>query len=413
MLLRDYRVLDLTDQKGIFCGKILADMGADVIKVEKPGGDSARNIGPFFHDIPDPEKSLYWFAFNTNKRGITLNIETSSGHDIFQKLVEKSDIVIESFPPGYMESLGLGYTALKEINPRIIMTAITPFGQTGPYKDFKAPDIVLIAMGGQMYTQGDPDRAPVRISCDQAYLLAGMDAALGTVIALYYRENSGEGQFVDVSAQESVPWSIIQGLAFWDMIKRNPTRLGPFRPLLAQPNVKNRHTWLCKDGYITFELLGGRMGGKSNKALAEWMASEGMADEFFKSIDWETLDAAATTQEFEDRAEAYVALFFERYTKKELFDEAEKRGIFLCPVADVEDIAEELQLKARDFWEAVDYPKLGTSITHPRAFIKSSKFDFGVRRRAPSIGEHNLEIYSGELKLSKEELVILKQAGVI
>jgi len=150
-LLNPYRVLDLTDEKGLLCAKLLGDLGADVIKIERPGGDPARNIGPFYHDEHDPEKSLFWLAFNTNKRGTTLDIEKVEGQTILKRLVKTADLLVESFPPGYMASLGLGYSDLDRLNPRLIMVSITPFGQSGPYKDYKAPDIVAWAMGGQMY----------------------------------------------------------------------------------------------------------------------------------------------------------------------------------------------------------------------------------------------------------------------
>ena len=159
LLLSPYRVLDLTDDKGFLCGRILADLGADVIKVETPGGDPARNTGPFYKDIPDPEKSLFWFSYNTNKRSITLNLESLDGQDIFRNLSKTADFVIESFAPDYLDSLSIGYSALSEINPRIIMTSITPYGQTGPYRDYKAYDLTLQASGGLMYVSGDPDRA--------------------------------------------------------------------------------------------------------------------------------------------------------------------------------------------------------------------------------------------------------------
>ena len=147
-MLAPYRVLDLTDDKGFYCGQLLGSLGADVIKIERPGGDPARNIGPFFHDIPDPEKSLFWLALNSNKRGITLNIEAANGKEIFKRLVKTADVVVESSAPGYMDKLGLGYSELEKINPGVVMTSITPFGQTGPYRDYKASDLVCWAMGG-------------------------------------------------------------------------------------------------------------------------------------------------------------------------------------------------------------------------------------------------------------------------
>ena len=145
-VLSPYRVLDMADQKGLLCGKILGDLGADVIKIEKPGGDKARNLGPFYHDDTDPEKSLFWLALNTSKKGITLDIEKPEGREIFKRLVKTADFVIETFSPGYMDNLGLGYSDLEKINPGVILISITPFGQTGPYKNWKTSDFLRISI---------------------------------------------------------------------------------------------------------------------------------------------------------------------------------------------------------------------------------------------------------------------------
>ena len=203
-MLGGYRVLDLTDEKGLLCGKMLGDMGADVIKVERPGGDTARSLGPFYHDEIHPERSLFWFAMNTSKRGITLDIETADGQEIFKKLVKTADFVIESFQPGYLDKLGLGYSMLEKLNPGIILVSITPFGQTGPYKDWKTSDIVSWAMSGEMVMWGEAEDPPVKISGhSQAYMCAGADACMGAVTALLHRSIAGEGQQVDVSIFES------------------------------------------------------------------------------------------------------------------------------------------------------------------------------------------------------------------
>ena len=170
--LSPYRVLDLTDEKGPLCGKILADLGAEVIKIEKPGGDPSRHIGPFCGDIPHPERSLYWMAYNASKKGITLNIESRDGQEIFRELAKVADIIIESYDPGYLDGLRLGYSELSKLNPAVLMTSITPFGQTGPYSHYKASDLVLWSMGGYAYLCGDPDRPPVQISFPQAYIQA-------------------------------------------------------------------------------------------------------------------------------------------------------------------------------------------------------------------------------------------------
>lgn len=255
-VLESFRVLDLTDERGFLCGRILADLGADVIKVEKPGGEKARNIGPFYQNIPHPERSLYWFAYNLNKRGITLDIETKDGQEIFRRLAKTSDFVIESFPVGYMDKLGLGYSALSKLNPRLIMTSITPFGQTGPYKDCKASDIVCMAMGGLMYITGTPERPPVRITFPQAYLQASAHAAAATMIAHYYRETAGEGQHVDVSIQQCVTWGLANAIPLWELNQIILRRVGSY--LSGRwTGTKQRLVWQCKDSYVLFVVMGG------------------------------------------------------------------------------------------------------------------------------------------------------------
>jgi crotonobetainyl-CoA:carnitine CoA-transferase CaiB-like acyl-CoA transferase len=161
---------------GLYCTKQLADLGADVIKVEPPGGDPVRSIGPYYHDEADPNKSLYWFHFNTSKKSITLDIESSDGMKIIKRLVKTSDVLVETFQPGYLDRIGLGYSALKEINPGLIMTSITPFGQTGPYKDFKASDLIGLAMGGFLFICGWEDEPPTRVGGSQAYNMASINA---------------------------------------------------------------------------------------------------------------------------------------------------------------------------------------------------------------------------------------------
>ena len=248
-MLKGCRALDLTDEKGFLCGKILADLGVDVIKVERPGGDPSRRIGPFWGDIGDPEKSLYWYAYNSNKRGITLDIETADGKEILRKLAKRSDFVIESFPPGYMEKLGLGYADLKSVNDRIILTSITPFGQNGPYQGYKATDLVLMGMSGLLYLTGDRDRPPVNISMPQACLHAGGDAAVGTLIAYYHRERTGESQQVDISMQQSAAWFQAATIPFYELEGTVLQRAGTFRTGISAHNIQ-RQVWPCKDGYV-------------------------------------------------------------------------------------------------------------------------------------------------------------------
>ncbi|MFC1869141.1 CaiB/BaiF CoA transferase family protein [Thermodesulfobacteriota bacterium] len=402
-----YRVLDITDEKGYLCGKIFADLGADVIKIEPPGGDSGRNSGPFYHDIPDKNKSLFYYAYNTNKRGITLNIDTNDGQDIFKRLVKDADFVIESFNPGFMDKNGLSYSALSGINPRVIMVSITPFGQSGPYKDWKASDIVSMAMGGLSHIAGNPDRAPARVCIDQTCSLGSVQAAMGAMIAHYCREAGGKGQYVDVSIQESVVLSALTVPQAYDLAGFIWPRAGAF---LARSGKKVRCIWPCKDGYISWRIFGGGLGVKT-RALVEWMDTEGRAGELIK-VDWRKMDYLSVPHEDFYRWQDIFYNFFKTHTKEELCQESLARGVVLFASSTPKDLLEDPQLGSRDFWTDVDHPELSSSITYPGPLYKSTEIDW-VIRRAPLIGEHNSEVYEDELGFSKEMLAILKHSGVI
>jgi benzylsuccinate CoA-transferase BbsE subunit len=420
-MLSPYRILDLTNERGLICGKVLADLGADVIKIENPGGDPARSMGPFYNDIPDPEKSLYWFAFNTNKRGITLDIEKTDGREIFKKLIKNADIVIESFDPGYMDKLGLGYSALSQINPRLIMTSITGFGQAGPYKDYKAPDIVVWALSGNAYMTGDPDRAPVMSSFPFSYIVGGaMQAAVGTMVALNHREMVGEGQHVDASAQLSLTWPVsCEPPGMWLEDGTIMKRMGRIwhRPQVFAGRktvwVDAPMTYQCKDGDINFAIMAGLSYGTSTNALSKWVEIEGMAGETTKSTDWTKVEWSTVSQEVVDEVAKDFSRFFMTRTKAELYEGASQRGVMLYPVLTPKDMLELDQLKFRNYWVEVDHPELGTSITYPGPFLKTSETFENVCLRAPRIGEHNEEVYLRELGMSKEQLLILKQMQVI
>lgn len=405
------RVLDLTDAKGMLCGRILADLGADVIKVEKPGGDIARNIGPFYKDIPDSEKSLFWFAFNANKKGITLDIEKKDGKVIFENLVKSTDVVIESFAPGHLNSLDLGYESLAKINSKVILTSITPFGQTGPYRDFKGPDIVVNALGGFLYLCGDEDRPPVRISFPQAYLHAAGQASVGTLIARYHQLKTGEGQHVDVSAQQSVLWTALSLHQYLEVGGIFNRRAGHSRLLRGQ--IKRRMNWRCKDGYVNFSIYSGVFGAPFNQAITQWLDEEGIAPDWMKNKDWSSFDMTRMNLDELEQAENALEKLFIKYTKRELYNEALKRRILFAPIQTPGDLLSDPQLEARGFWQDVEHPELMAKIIYPGPFVKGTEISCKIRLPAPLIGEHNEEIYIKQLDLSKNDLVTLKQSGVI
>jgi crotonobetainyl-CoA:carnitine CoA-transferase CaiB-like acyl-CoA transferase len=411
-MLDEYRVLDLTDEKGLLCGRVLADLGADVIKVEPPHGCSARKIGPFYKDIPHPERSLYWFAYNLNKRGITLNLECVDGRELFRRLIETADVIIESFPPSYMKNLGLGYYDLRRIRSDIIMTSITPFGQEGPYCNFQAADLVCWSMGGFAYTTGYQDRPPVQISFPQAYLAGALEAAVGAVTALYYREVFGEGQHLDVSIQAAVAKNLMNAPLFWQVMGVNIARAGPNRVGLSVSGGQ-RIIWKCKDGEVSFSFFGGRAGARTNRSLVEYMDEKGAAPEFLKEMDWEGFDLTTATQEVIGLLGQSTHDFFMRHTKKELFQEAIERRMTLYPVQTVSDIMSDPQLVERGCWEEVEHPELGARLLYNGLpFLSSEKLQSG-KMRAPLIGEDNEEIYLEELGLSREDLTRLAELGAV
>jgi crotonobetainyl-CoA:carnitine CoA-transferase CaiB-like acyl-CoA transferase len=408
--LSPYRVLDLTDEKGYMCAKILGGLGAEIIKIEPPDGDRGRKIGPFVGDRPDPNRSLYWIAFNLNKKSITLDLKTAEGKTILKKLAASADFVIESFAPGHLHELGLGYEELSKLNPAIVMTSISPYGQTGPCKNFNASDIVCWAGCGYMWLCGNEDRAPLRMSIPQAYLHGGAEAAMGSMVAFWHRQKTGEGQHVDVSITESAMWSCLTAHAAWDMNREILQRQGAFR---AYGSYKIRFMYPCKDGHVVFLLLGGHIGARGQKALSQWMDQEGMSDEFLRNFDWDSFDASTYNDEMARKLEPFFERFFLTKTKDELFKAALKMQYLLAPVNTIQDLTASPHLAARDFWVDLDHPELDVRLTYPGAPFKSNRVSWRIDRRAPLIGEHNQEIYGRELGFSDSEIRALTGKGVI
>ncbi len=411
-LLDGIHVLDLTNENGFLCGRMLAELGADVIKVERPGGDASRNIGPFYHDIPDPEKSLTWFAYNLNKRGITLDITTADGRELLKRLVKTSDIVVESYPVGYMREIGLDYPELKQVRDDIIMASITPFGQTGPYHRFTGSDLVVQGMSGYLYICGDPDRPPVRVSLPQSPLFAGGEAAVASLIALYHRDVTGEGQYIDVSAQQSMVRNTVNANSLYFTYGMVLERSGAYRVGLGS-GTRARQTWPCKDGLINFVIFGGAPGAMMNKILDEWLKEEGLLTKQREEMDWDNFDVTRFTQEEWELLEAPVAELFSRYTKQELFKEALKRHMPICPVLNPADVVDFFQLKARDFWVDVEHPELGCVIKYPAGCMRFADMPTPKLRRAPLIGEHNAEVFRDQLGLSPQVIDDLKRKQII
>jgi benzylsuccinate CoA-transferase BbsE subunit len=410
-LLSGYQALDLTDEKGFVCGKILASAGVDVIKVERPGGDPARSLPPFFRDVQDPERSLYWSAHNTGKRSITLDIEHSRGQELFRKLVAKSDFVLESFNPDYMDDMGLGYQQLRQVNPRIVMTSITPFGQEGPYSRYKSCNLVACAMSGVLGLNGDPDRPPVREALDSVYYEAGAAAALGSAMAHYHRETTGEGQQVDVSLQECGASRTTTSLVVWQFDKRLLKRTGD--KSLVGGRRPSRWLWPCKDGYLFWTLRGGSMGARINLVMSQWFDEMGMDNPYRLVENPAQLDMAGLSEEILDAFDAKIGALFLKHTKNEIMEKATNNDIQAWILSTPADVCENQSLEERGFWTDLRQDRHGASLSYPGHFFLSNRTDNTFKCPAPFIGEHNQAVYSELLGLSSEEIAELRESHVV
>ena len=363
-LLGPYRVLDLTDERGELAGRILADLGADVVKVEPPGGDPSRMRPPFYQQHPDPERSLAWWASNALKRSVTLNLDCAEGQALFKRLVETADFVVESFKPGYLASLGLAYADLAAINPRIIVTSITPYGQTGPYRDYAASDLTLQAQGGFLYVNGDADRPPVRISADLAYRHAGGQGAAGSLVAHYHRQRTGRGQHVDVSMQDYIAWTPLD-MTMAAQVQHLSLKRSAAGMRFHSPAASFRFRWRCKDGMLTFRALGSGAGQPQFVKLLAWMRECGFDDPVLTSKDWAGADLRTITQAEYDALADVIQAFLETKTVAELYARAVVDRLRLAPAASVRDIVTSPQIRAREALVDVEHPQLGTSFAYP------------------------------------------------
>ncbi len=396
-MLSHIKILDLTDEKASFCSRLLADMGALVIKVEKPGGDPSRMRGPFLEDRPDPEKSLSFFYSNTNKLGITLNLKCDAGRKIFAGLVKRTDVVIESFPPGHLDKIGLGFDSLSRINPGMIMASITGFGQTGPRKDFKTSDLVASAFGGQMYVSGSPAMPPVRIFGEQSYYTASLFAAVGILLALRKRSWDGKGEHIDISLQEAVVSTLEHVMIRY------------FNEAVIARREGSRH-WnnlfcvlRCKDGFIHLTPF------QYWDTLLELMESEGMAQDLGE----ERWKDEGYRIEHRDHVLQVMEEWTKTHTAVELFQLGQVMRFPWAPVHTLDDVLASSQLEERGFFTDSAGPEISEKLRYPGQPYKFSAPLPRRKRRPPLIGEDNERVYKEELGFDGDDLKRLSSEGVI
>ncbi len=377
-----------------FCAKLLADYGAAVIKVEPPGaGDPARRMGPFAGNDTHPEKSIPFLYLNTGKRGVTLDCTTESGRSVLLKLLDNADVLVEGFPPAHTEKSAIGYAELSRSHPGLVVTSVTPFGQDGPYQDFQATDIITCAMSGLMYHSGDSDREPLRNALNQSLYVAGANAAAATLVAVFARLTSGEGQRVDVSAVECLAAHLVQPVPYYNYMGaikgRRPVRGSGFEELMP-----------ARDGYVVPSV----QGSQPWKTVADLIGLEEMSDPRFAS--------GAGRIAHGEELKALLVEGLAQWDRLPLFVASGERRLVFGMAQDAGDMMVCPHLVARDFYHEVEHPVAGPA-SYPGMGAALSEFPARAPAPAPLLGQHNAEVFVDELGFSREELATLRYAGVI
>ena len=402
VLLPPYRILDLTGPEAVFCGKLLADYGADVVKVEPPGGDPTRNKAPFIGDEVGIDRSSYFLFYNTNKRSVTIDIDTPKGQELFKKLAKTADVLIESFPVGHMESKGLGFDSLNAIKPSLVMASVTPFGQTGPWSGYQSSDLISLAASGFMQITGDPDGPPLRQGNEQSHFPGAQYAAAAIMGALFYRDmQGGGGQYIDVSQQEAMItyYTDAHPALAWMQRGENVTRVGTNStlviPLGAYPS---------SDGWISAGIITPREWENLSQWMYEVTGNEEILNDDYKGGNQDRAP-------FNDIITALVIDFTTRFTSEELFHQGQERNLVFIPVNTVSDLLVDPQLEASNFWFDIDHAEAGT-LRYPLGVFDSEEVS-PTTNPAPHLGQDNEAILCGELGLSQSELFSLRSQGVV
>ncbi len=399
-ILDDIKVLELTNNRsGAYCAKLVADQGADTLKVEPPGwGDQARHEPPFVGGEPHPDRGTLFLAFNTNKRSITLDLEQQAGRDLLLRLAANVDVVIESYPPGHLDQLGVGYSALKAANPGLVLVSITYFGQEGPYRDYQGNDLVAQATGGYLYAvTGSAHLPPMGTALEQMEITVARNGAIAIMMALFQRQETEEGQHIDLSTMEaavSTPSGLLHPYSFTG---RSPKRGG------SDGNVMDGMHIPTKDGEVTLTTAG--TGGRPMEAWAEFLEEPGLQDPKF----------ASRRGRMENWEELYelVAPKLAQWNNLDLMQETMVRGLVVGLVQSPQQVVESPHLEERGYFVEMDHPEVGELKYPGPGFLIDGVNPMETRYPAPRLGEHNVEVYSGQLGLSLEELGVLRAARVI
>jgi CoA:oxalate CoA-transferase len=400
--LKGVKILEFcTTISGAYCTKLMADLGAEVIKIEAPGiGDAARRKPPFPDDKPDPEKSGLFIYINTSKYGITLDPSKPEGKKIFHDLVKDVDILIEDHQPGEMEKMGLGYDDLKKINPKLIMTAITPFGQTGPYKNYKAYQLNISQMSGQGYLlpmiSPNLTRPPVKVGGNSGNFDPGLVASIAVMAALFWRGKSGKGQYIGMSKMEALmSMQRVESVTFPNG-GVNMSRIGMAQRMTADGVLP------CKDGYVVVVTPEEHQWKGFLKLMGDppWSKEEWCQNRFDR-------------MNHVDEMKGSILDWMAKHPKEEIFRSGQALSVPVAPMNTAKDVVESPQFNAREFFVETEHPKLGKIDKFPSSPYRFSKTPWKIHHPAPLLGEHNEEIYCQRLGYEKEDLKKFKASEVI
>lgn len=398
--LSDLKIIEVGEMVSApYCGKLLADLGADVVKVERPKvGDRARTRGPFPKDDPHPEKSGLFLYLNTNKRGITLDLAQAEGMELLERLAADADVLIHNVMPSDMDRVGLTYDRMKRANPNLIMTSITPFGLSGPNRNWRAEDLTVWCAGGVcVLNGGGPEHAdlpPLKTFGQQSGYQAGVHAAVPTLAAAFARLGGEAGQHIEVSAQEAIISQLEMTFEYWPYMKMIATRLG-------QKPIQPVETMQCKDGYIYLCCIEEHQwrGFVEIMGSPEWAGEEIFKDRLTRAQNWDVL-------------KVFLEEWVSQQTVLDLYRRAQAKRVPFAPVSTMGDLLSNEHLKSRGFFVEITHPVAGTH-KYPGAPLKYHRTPWQLRTPAPTLGQHNAEVFGAKLNLSQSRIDELKRRGVI
>ena len=386
-----FRVVELPGAPQLPAGRALADLGAEVIKIEPPGGDPARLLPPTARSRDGSTSSLYWAAYSLGKRSVTADLVTEEGRAIVLRLVAGADVLLESYPPGVLEAYGLGYERLRAENPGLVLTSLTPFGQSGPYAGWRGSDLVQFAMSGYLYMTGPKDGTPIKPSAPyQTWLYGSLQAVAGTLLALRQRKRSGRGAHVDQALRDTGLWMLTHTYQFYDLLGINLQRHGARRDVGGA--VRLPYVYRCLDGYVVWLFHSGDSRGRYTRMLVEWMAEHGLAPDWLLEQDWLTFDLLTAGPEMERRLAETFGAFFATKRKAELFEWAIAKGAMLAPVHTLRDLLDDVQLASRQAWRSLELDVGDGPVRVPGPPIRMSEAAWEPRGAGPAVGAHNREL---------------------